>query len=102
MYACSSAQLVAKVCVCIRCILLISIHQAIEKGDKKTIAHWLQNKKEKVNICRGGSTYYQHIAVANGTALHWAAYYGQLEIATLLLENRAGTSNCYTLAAILT
>ena len=78
------------------------MHQAIKVGDKSTIEHWLKKERKNVNIRRGGSTYHQHIAVANGTALHWAAYYGKLEIATLLLENRAGTSNCYTLAAILT
>ena len=96
-YVHSSAQLVPKVCVCMRYILLISMHQAIEMGDKNTIAHWLKKEKENVNICRGGSTYHQHIAVANGTALHWAAYYGQLEIAQLLLDNGAGISNCHKL-----
>ena len=97
MYVCSSPQLIAKVCIGMRCILFTCMHQAIKMGDKGTIECWLQNEKEKVNICRGGSSYHQHIAVANGTALHWAAYYGQLEIAQLLLDNGAGRSNCYKL-----
>ena len=43
-----------------------------------------------MNQCKGGSDYPGHFAVANGTALHWAVYYGQLEIAQLLLDNGAG------------
>ena len=73
------------------------MHQAIEKGNKDAIAHWLEKERENVNVCRGGSTNHQHIAVANGTALHWAVYYGQQEIAQLLLNNGAGTSNCQKL-----
>ena len=44
-----------------------------------------------MNECRGGSKFPRHHAVANGTALHWAVYYGQLEIAQVLLDNGAGT-----------
>ena len=43
-----------------------------------------------MNECRGGSANYRHFAVASGTALHWAVYYGQLEIAELLLDKEAG------------
>ena len=43
-----------------------------------------------MNGCRGGSGYPGHFAVANGTALHWAVYYGQLEVAQVLLDNGAG------------
>ena len=43
-----------------------------------------------MNGCRGGSDYPGHFAVANGTALHWAVYYGQLEVAQVLLDNGAG------------
>ena len=48
-----------------------------------------------MNECRGGSANYRHFAVANGTALHWAVYYGRLEVVQLLLTNGAGISNCY-------
>ena len=43
-----------------------------------------------MNTCKGGSANYRYFAVANGTALHWAVHYGQLEIAKVLLENGAG------------
>ena len=45
-----------------------------------------------MNECRGGKANNRHFAVADGTALHWAVYYGQLEIAKLLLANGAGIS----------
>ena len=44
-----------------------------------------------MNECRGGSKFPRLFAVSNGTVLHWAVYYGQLEIAQVLLENGAGT-----------
>ena len=75
-------------------ILLNFTYQAIEVGDKDTIVQWLEKEKKKVNVCRGGSAYHAHIAVGNGTALHWAVYYGQHEIAKLLLDSGAGISNC--------
>ena len=43
-----------------------------------------------MNECRGGRAFPRHYAVANGTALHWAVYYGQLGITQLLLDNGAG------------
>ena len=43
-----------------------------------------------MNECRGGRDEHGNFIVANGTALHWAAYYGQLEIAKLLIEKGAG------------
>ena len=57
-------------------------------GDQSTVEQWLQEIGTKVNKCRGGSA--DSHAVADGTALHWAVYYGQLEIAQLLLDNGAG------------
>ena len=65
-------------------------HKAIEMGDISTINKWLREDVTKVNKCRGGSDYPGHFAVADGTALHWAIYYGQLEIAQLLLDKEAG------------
>ena len=46
-----------------------------------------------MNECKGGKDFPSHLAVSNGTALHWAVYYGQLEIAQLLLDSEAGISN---------
>ena len=77
------------------CVLHTSTHKAIEKEDKSTVEKWLQNEGKKVNKCRGGSANYKNFVVANGTALHWAVYYGQLEIAELLLDHKAGMSNGY-------
>ena len=47
-----------------------------------------------VNVYRGGNDAYGHFTVANGTALHWAVYYGQQEIAKLLIEKGAGMYMC--------
>ena len=71
-------------------LIVLSSHKAIAEGDKSTIEQWLQNEGAKVNECRGGSANYRHFAVASGTALHWAVYHGQLEIAQLLLNSGAG------------
>ena len=74
--------------MCIVC--LTPTYKAIESGDQSTVEQWLQNEDTKVNDCRGGSASHHPFAVANGTALHWAVYYGQLNIAQLLLRNGAG------------
>ena len=71
-------------------VFLTSAHKAIENGDQPTVEKWLQKNITRVNVCRGGNACYKHHAVSNGTALHWAAFYGQLEIAKQLLEKRAG------------
>ena len=65
-------------------------HQAIGRGDKSAVEEWLQENGTKVNECKGGKAFPGHNAVANGTALHWAANYGQLEIAKLLFDHGAG------------
>ena len=65
-------------------------YKAIETGNKPIIEKWLQEDSRRVNKCRGGSVILRHFAVANGTALHWAVSYGQVEIAQLLLDNGAG------------
>ena len=64
--------------------------KAIARGNQPAIEQWLQDESTKVNECRGGNANYRHFAVADGTALHWAVYYGQLKIAQLLLANGAG------------
>ena len=43
-----------------------------------------------MNECKGGEHAHGHFCVANGTALHWAAYFGQSGIAKLLLDKGAG------------
>ena len=50
-----------------------------------------------MNEFRGGRASHSHFSVARGTALHWAAYYGQLEIAKLLIDNGAGMCYCFQL-----
>ena len=74
----------------IHCVLITTTHKAIGRGDISTIEQWLKDEGTKVNECKGGSDFPRHHAVANGTALHWAVYYGQLEIAQLLLNSGAG------------
>ena len=65
--------------------------QAIEKGDKDAVEKWLKRESQNLNHLRGGTswsftTQFRH---RNGTALHWAAYYGQLDIAKLLIDSGA-------------
>ena len=65
--------------------------QAIEKGDKSVVERWLKRQGQNLNHLRGGTswsftTQFYH---ADGTALHWAAYYGQLDIAKLLIDSGA-------------
>ena len=64
--------------------------KAIKCGEESTIKEWLEKKETKVNECKGGEHTHGHFCVANGTALHWAAYYGQSGIAKLLIDNGAG------------
>ena len=75
--------------------LTVFSSQAIERGDQSTIEEWLKDKDTKVNECRGGTALSPPFAVANGTALHWAVYYGQLDIAQLLLDKGAGMYICF-------
>lgn len=71
-------------------VLLTTIHKAIETGNQSTMEKWIRKNRTRVNEYKGGNNSHQHFAVANGTALHWAVYFGQLKIAQLLLENGAG------------
>ena len=54
---------------------------------------WL-HKGTRVTECRGGQDEHGKFIVANGTALHWAVYYGQLKIADLLIKKGAGICLC--------
>ena len=66
------------------------MHQAIEVGDEDAIVQWLKDEKGSINKYKGGIAIHRHFAVGNGTALHWAVYYGQQNIAKLLLDTGAG------------
>ena len=48
------------------------------------IEEWLKRRDHDVNCSRGGN-----YRSKKGTALHWAAYHGQLDIAKLLIEYNA-------------
>ena len=65
------------------------------------VKQWLQEKETNVNEHRGGRASHGHFFVSNGTALHWAAYYGQLEIAKLLLSKNAGMYDKFSAACLL-
>ena len=43
-----------------------------------------------VNCYRGGFTINDGLVLEGGTALHWAAYYGQRAIVEALIEKGAG------------
>ena len=70
--------------------LLITMHKAIKCRDESAVKRWLVEEGTEVNKCIVGRASHGHFFVGDGTALHWAAYYGQLEIAKLLLSNGAG------------
>jgi len=55
--------------------------QDIQRGDTDAVKKWL-DKREGQNLNR---LRVEH----SGTALHWAAYYGQLDIAKLLIDSGA-------------
>ena len=49
---------------------------------------------EGINHKRGGEDKSNDFEVSGGTALHWAAYYGMVEIAKLLLGRKESTLIC--------
>ena len=51
---------------------------------------WLDRTKGVVNRYRGGFTINDGLVLEGGTALHWAAYYGQRAIVDVLIEKGAG------------
>ena len=65
-------------------------HKDIKRGNILAVREWLEKEDTNINRCRGGKVLPTYSSFDNGTALHWAAYYGQLEIAELLLERGAG------------
>ena len=71
-------------------LVSLTTQKAIECGKMSAVKQWLQEKETNVNEHRGGRASHGHFFVSNGTALHWAAYYGQLKITNLLLSKDAG------------
>ena len=57
----------------------------------KPVQQWLQKNPDEINRCRGGKEISSttKLEVSGGTALHWAAFYGRVEIAELLLASQA-------------
>ena len=64
--------------------------QAIKTFKEDDFRKWLDRESEEVNHYRGDYACGGGFEVKNGTALHWAAYYGNFEIANLLIEKGAG------------
>ena len=58
-------------------------------------------EKTQVNEYKGGEETLGRFTVKNGTALHWAVYFEQPEVVTLLLHEKAGIQTvllgCYLL-----
>ena len=54
------------------------------------LQEWLDRESENVNRYRGGHATEGGFEVEDGTALHWAAYYGKYHAAKLLIEKGAG------------
>ena len=65
--------------------------QAIKRGDRDVVDKWLKRERHNVNRSRGGHSwsFTARYIREDGTALHWAAYYGQQDIAKLLIDNGA-------------
>ena len=55
---------------------------------------WLDRKKGDINHYRGGFAIKDGLVLENGTALHWAAYYGQLAIVKALIEEAGLIVKC--------
>ena len=64
--------------------------QKIKKGDLESFRKWLYQKRGPVNSYKGGFATEGGLVLEGGTALHWAAYYGQRAIVDALKEGGAG------------
>ena len=60
--------------------------QKIKNGKLGDFRKWLNRKRGQVNWYRGGLATEGGLVVEGGTALHWAAYYGQFDIVKALEE----------------
>ena len=54
------------------------------------LEQWVNSDSEGVKHCRGGHATEGGFEVEDGTALHWAAYYGNYHATELLIEKGAG------------
>lgn len=68
--------------------------KAIRDGEETVVE---QMTELDVNRRRGGKCNTNDFEVSNGTALHWAAYYGKVEVAKKFLERGASMLNNYWL-----
>ena len=57
------------------------MHTSIQGGYTRNVQKWLESQHRNVDHCRDKRE--------GGTALHWAAYHGRLDIVKLLIENGA-------------
>ena len=64
--------------------------QAIKNSNEDEFRQWLDRESEEVNHYRGGFASGGGFTVQDGTALHWAAYYGSYPIAKMLIDRGAG------------
>ena len=64
--------------------------QARKDEKEKKIKQWLERESEDVKHCRGGYATEGGFEVEDGTALHWAAYYGNYHATELLIDKGAG------------
>ena len=76
---------------CTATYFLLLHAQAIEKGDKDAVEKWLKREDPNLNRLRGRPYwwFFCRCMSGKGTALHWAAYFGQLDIAKLLIDSGA-------------
>lgn len=65
--------------------------KAIRENEDKAIEKLKTMTKDELNHSRGGNHDSNDFEVAGGTALHWAAYYGKVEVAKKLLKRNAST-----------
>ena len=56
-------------------------HASLQEGYTHNVQKWLKCYRRNVDHCRDERE--------GGTALHWAAYYGRLDIVKMLIENGA-------------
>ena len=54
------------------------------------LQQWLNRESEEVNHYRGGFAAEGGFMLEGGTALHWAAYYGNYHATKLLIDEGAG------------
>ena len=74
----------------IRNFIFLLLHISIKGGYTHRVQKWLKSQRRNVDHCRDEEE--------GGTALHWAAYHGRLDIVKLLIENGAGMLRVHNIA----